>query len=109
MILLTDGNSNNEEETIEQAFLAKQEGIHIITIAVGTWLRQDELDTISSFPTEQNSIKVRNFEDLLDIVQDIKHLVCNSKYEDIEISGTKSRHLAPVQYNIKLTIPSDIF
>ena len=80
IVILTDGNSNDEPATIRQAFLAKKEGIHIITIAVGTWLRKDELDTVASYPAERNSIQVRNFEDLLDIVQDIKNLVCNSTY-----------------------------
>ena len=32
MIILTDGNSNNKEQTISQALRAKQADIHIITV-----------------------------------------------------------------------------
>ena len=79
LIILTDGNSNDEPATIEQAYLAKKAGIHIITIAVGSWLREDELQTVASFPSERNFISVRNFDALSSIVNDIKDLVCNSK------------------------------
>ena len=90
-VILTDGNSNNVEETLQEAYEAKKEGIHIITIAVGKSFNEDELETVSSYPAEVNARAVQRFEDLSDIITDIQELLCNSKYTYVQIVYTHTR------------------
>ena len=80
LLLVTDGNSNVPEETIKEALALKLMGVHIIAISVGGWINKRELDTIASWPASANSINVDNFEDLIDIISDMRDMVCNSKY-----------------------------
>ena len=79
MLLLTDGNSNNIKDTMSEAFLLKQCGVHVIVIAVSDWINEDELQNIASFPHEINYFLLEHFNELDNLVDQIRNLVCNSK------------------------------
>lgn len=78
-IVLTDGRSNDEQETWQQAVKAREKGIHVIPISVGTNFKQSELDAMASYPTANNIYKVTSFDTLRDIRDRILRAVCNSK------------------------------
>jgi len=78
IVIITDGRSNDRAETWEQALLAREDGIHIITLGVGEGVRPDELRGIASFPTESNMLTVDSFESLNDVSQTLTQAICNS-------------------------------
>ena len=80
-LLFTDGNSMDIEETIREAYLCKQAGIHIIVVAVSDWINTDELDTVASYPSTVNRFLLDSYDRLNDIVEEIRDLICNSEYE----------------------------
>ncbi len=78
-VVLTDGGSNDKAQTMQEAYLTKQAGVHIITIGVGGWTDEYELIRLASYPYATNKIDVRRFSALLDVKDRIRNLVCNSE------------------------------
>ena len=64
-IVITDGNSNvDEERTIPAAIDARLRGIHIVVVAIGTQLNQLELRGIASQPPGATLYNARSWRDL---------------------------------------------
>ena len=82
-MVFTDGNSNDMKKTLQEAYLCKKEGIHVIVVAVSTWIRTNELDAIASYPASSNRFLMDDFDRLSEIVGDMKDLICNSKCKNI--------------------------
>ena len=80
-IVITDGSSNQPEETVKEARLARGRGVHLISVGIGNWLDKYELRSIASYPTELNLISVENFNSISTIRGTIKDAVCNSKFK----------------------------
>ncbi|ELU05673.1 hypothetical protein CAPTEDRAFT_217523 [Capitella teleta] len=82
MILVTDGASDDKEETLDAAREARRRGIHIFVVAVGNWLDVQEINAIATYPYEKNRVQLENFRSLNeDFARRMKDLVCNSADE----------------------------
>ena len=62
IVLLTDGGSNDVEQTILKATEAKLQGITIIVVAVGDWVNRFEVSEVASFPSDKNVYNVKNYD-----------------------------------------------
>ncbi|KAH3828049.1 hypothetical protein DPMN_129998 [Dreissena polymorpha] len=69
-LLLTDGESDDYDYTVEQANLAKRKGIHIIALGVGL-KNGTELRAVASPPIDDNAILLTDFEELEKIKEKI--------------------------------------
>ena len=78
-MLFTDGGSNSFDQTIAEARLTREAGIHIIVVAVGGWLNMIEIKEIASDPDAQSVYHVDNFDDLGRIGTSLKRLLCDGK------------------------------
>src|SRR5688572_4660382 len=56
-IVITDGDSNNPEETKKEAQLCHQEGIQVVAIGVGSNVGKTELQAIASRPDMVHSVE----------------------------------------------------
>jgi len=73
VLILTDGRSNNKNETISEAQLIKQRGFSVIAVGVGD-ADQEELYGISSTPDDLYSVE--DFTKILEIVTDLTRTNC---------------------------------
>ena len=76
IILMSDGKSTkNTKRTIPEAELARNEGIHIYTIAIG-YQDLSELDAISSKPVDENRFVIENFGKLKELKKKVFAAFC---------------------------------
>lgn len=68
------GTSDDPEETMRQAALCKEAGIHIYAIAVGLKVN-DELMNMASAPWQQNVFTTKNFKALADLQTQLYELI----------------------------------
>lgn len=80
VIVITDGASNSAQQTLMEARLLRLSGSHVITIGVGNWLDQYELEAMASYPTEENRYHVSDFGSLQSIRTKLRDVICDSKY-----------------------------
>lgn len=74
LIVLTDGMSTNVERTASEARALKNEGVHIIVVAVGLTHHRKELISLASRP--QDIIRARSYWNLGNIVKAVQQRVC---------------------------------
>ncbi|XP_045165576.2 uncharacterized protein LOC123529337 [Mercenaria mercenaria] len=75
LIIVTDGDSDDYDYTIEQAKLARDSGIHIF--AIGIALKNlTELKNIASPPAEQNVLSINDFDNLKTLKGKIFASIC---------------------------------
>ena len=79
LILLTDGESDDNEASLQQAKLLRGDGVHIMTVGIGSWLDVYELQAMASYPYQENMIEVGNFTDLQRFLYTFRDAVCDSK------------------------------
>lgn len=77
MIIVTDGKSSSPKKTMEQARLAKSEGITVIAVGVGTQLFREELRQIAT--NERKLFTVSDFHALQQIIVALRNLICQGK------------------------------
>ena len=77
MIVITDGSSENPAETIRQARLAKEEGVRIMSVAVGNNVFVEELEQIAS--AKRKFYRAADFAALKGIEKDIQNMICRGK------------------------------
>lgn len=63
-VLLTDGQSTQATETLEQARLAKAAGITIVAVGIGSKVNDAELKAVVSSPASENYVHTSSFDDL---------------------------------------------
>jgi len=66
-VIVTDGQSDEPELTFTEAVLAKEAGIHMFAIGVGTNPAREELNVIASSPTVYYTFTVENYKALTSI------------------------------------------
>lgn len=76
-VILTDGNSDNFLETIEEAKKARSAGITLIVIPVTDWLNMLEIKEIASDPDEFNILMVKNLDALNTISKPLQRTLCD--------------------------------
>ena len=79
IILLTDGKSNNRDVTLLEALECRKDGIHIVSIGVGSSVGMSELQGITTDPDSMNLHLVQDFHALRGILPDLLTGICNSK------------------------------
>jgi collagen type VI alpha len=78
-VLITDGASNDQEKTLQEADNLRKAGCQIVTLGVGGWLNMYELQNIASQPYKHNSITVSSYSALNSAVRDNVHnLICSN-------------------------------
>ena len=79
IVLLTDGGSNDVEQTVLKATEAKLQGITIIVVAVGDWVNRFEVNEVASFPSDKNVYNVKNYNSLSNIRNALAVAVCDGE------------------------------
>ena len=79
-VLITDGESNNKDETLSQAVLTKSGGIHVVTVGIGNWLDMNELENMASYLYSDNLLHVENFAALPSLLNMLRDSICGSEY-----------------------------
>ena len=84
-IVITDGRSNDEQDTWDEARLAREQGINMIAIGIGSSIKVSELEAIASDPNEmgENVLQARDFNDLQNLRGRLIETICNSEYMSI--------------------------
>ena len=80
IVLITDGGSNDVEQTILKATEAKIQGITILVVAVGNWLNRFEVNEVASYPAVKTVFNVRNYDSLPTIRNVLAEAVCDGWY-----------------------------
>ena len=76
IVVFTDGGSNDFEETVRQAALAKLAGIEILVVAITNWVNMVEIYAIASDPDDMNVYIVEDFDKLTNISLALQSAVC---------------------------------
>ena len=77
-VIITDGRSNNEEETFREASRLRSDGVLVVAVGVGTGYNQMELNGIATFPGN-NTFSVDSFDALNNIQDRLIQTICNRK------------------------------
>ena len=80
VVLITDGQSNDEKKTWEEAVSLRKEGVLVLAVGVGSGVRQRELEGIASGDDGTNVFRVNSFEGLRNIKNTILGSLCNSEF-----------------------------
>lgn len=80
-IVITDGRSDDQQRTWEEAMKARDSGIDLISIGIGSSIRMQELEGIASAPNSQgkNVLLADNFSSLETLRSALVDIICNSK------------------------------
>jgi Mg-chelatase subunit ChlD len=79
VVLVTDGASNDQTATLNEAAMTRSNGIHVITVGIGGWLNMYELQNIASAPYQHNTQIVPGYAGLTPAVRDEIHdLICSN-------------------------------
>ena len=79
IILFTDGGSEDMEETLREAKLTRLAGITTLVVAVGNWVKMNEVREVASDPDELSVFTVDNYANLSSIARQLKAGFCNGK------------------------------
>jgi len=73
------GGSSNQWQTQQQAYLARQAGIHVVAVGAGRWLDRYELNNVVSQPRSVNAIFADSFSTLQrDATASVHRIICDS-------------------------------
>lgn len=80
-VIITDGRSNDESQTWQEAMMTRNAGIDLISVGVGRSIRMRELEAITSFPNQEggNILMADDFEDLDNLRDSLVDAICNSE------------------------------
>jgi hypothetical protein len=65
VIILTDGQPNNRQATLQAAENLKRDGVRVVTVPIGNNVPIDFMCQVSSAPCSQNMVRAANFETLI--------------------------------------------
>ena len=77
-VVITDGRSNDRDETLREAVAARKQGINLIAVGVGPTVGEQELLAMASDPDTQNYVHVNDFNALTGVLNDLLESTCNS-------------------------------
>ena len=87
IILITDGKSNNMQLTTQQAMAARNQGITIFAIGVGSGIDRHELNGIATDPDSQHVFTVNNFDALTQIKGELEQKACQGRHKNISYNN----------------------
>lgn len=91
-IIITDGRSQNKQETLEAAKIAKEKGIQMFAIGVGQYLDIEELEGIGSEPAEQHVFNVSTFSELEGIKDKLPSNACEGMSRHKHFTNVSLKH-----------------
>ena len=78
-LIVTDGESDNEAETMAEAVLLRDAGVSVLAMGVGGWVRRAELEGMASHPKQRNVFTVDRYEALFQIADPLMETVCDGE------------------------------
>ena len=78
-IILTDGMSDNYEETVKEASLLQKQGVYVFAVGIGKGVNLKELSGICSDPEGKFMFTVANFDMLETIRERLAYSACRGK------------------------------
>ena len=78
-ILITDGEATDKTKTEAAAMAAKNNGITLFTVGIGSQINTQELNKIASSPTQEHVFLVTEFNKLLSIVSTVAEGTCGGE------------------------------
>ncbi|RUS82956.1 hypothetical protein EGW08_009293, partial [Elysia chlorotica] len=82
LVIITDGRSMNESATVEEAGLAKDQGIEIFSIAVAIGPGEDgETRSMASEPKSRHVFKVGDYKALAAIASSVSGAACDGEFD----------------------------
>ena len=86
VFLVTDGQSNiNPRQTVPNAKKLKDDGVEIFVIGVGYFSGGiEEIVQVASLPVEDHVLRVRNYEDMIDVVKLVIKEINPGQYAIVE-------------------------
>lgn len=79
-VLISNGNSESQTQTVDAAQRVKIAGILLLTLSVGTWRNTYALTKIASYPYWKNMLVVDDSSLLNSIVGNLSDIICNSEH-----------------------------
>jgi len=74
------GRSSDMERTLAEAAKAREDGIHIIVIGIGTWINVVELAGVASYPYQATRLLLpAGYRSLSSIRDRLRDMICNSE------------------------------
>ena len=89
-VVLTDGKSNSKTTTIKQASLAKDEGISMVSVGIGSKLYMDEIEGMASDPISKNVI-LTDFDALVTAINHLANIICDGQSPKLTSNRTLYR------------------
>lgn len=79
-VVITDGRSDNEDDTWREAIELRQTGTLVISVGIGGGVKTKELNGMASDPITQNVLVAPDFETLSDdLISTLSNAICNSE------------------------------
>ena len=78
-VVITNGVSVNQTDTIAEAWNCQQAGFTILTVSVGSWRNDYVLSKLASYPYWLNNFTANTASDLTSIWTNLANALCNSK------------------------------
>eukprot|EP00747_Dinoflagellata_sp_TGD_P187470 gnl/TRDRNA2_/TRDRNA2_45166_c0_seq1.p1 gnl/TRDRNA2_/TRDRNA2_45166_c0~~gnl/TRDRNA2_/TRDRNA2_45166_c0_seq1.p1 ORF type:complete len:905 (-),score=176.23 gnl/TRDRNA2_/TRDRNA2_45166_c0_seq1:102-2816(-) len=71
VLVLTDGDPNDLQESLREAIALKGRGVIIIVVAIGDAIQPQVIRSLASIPAERFALELHSFDELLDISGDV--------------------------------------
>ena len=79
LIIVTDGESENATLTVAAAREVRAEGIGVISLGIGEWVLEYELEGMASHPKVRNMFQVESYETLFTATDLLVETVCDGE------------------------------
>jgi len=84
VVLITGGPSSDMRRTLDEATSARQAGLRLIVVGVGTWVNKVELAGVASYPYHATRVLLPDgFGVLPSIHTWLRDIICNSTHSSI--------------------------
>lgn len=84
LLVITDGESNNGTATVETARKVRDNGTAILSLGVGAWVIDYELEGMASHPKVRNMFHVDDYETLFTATDLLIATICDGKLHFID-------------------------
>ncbi|KAH3769203.1 hypothetical protein DPMN_170452 [Dreissena polymorpha] len=92
-IIVTDGNSTNQADTISEAEKLQNTNVIVFAIGVGNKIHQTELEAIASKPYNTFMFRVDDYSNLTTIIRTLATKICKGRHMTFSRRTTFSRRL----------------
>lgn len=112
-VVLTNGDSQSQNDTLREASLLRQAGVTVITVAAGSWINQYVISAMTSYPYQSNTITAPDYTSLASSNQSyigqLANAICNSQYIVITLLYLEYYGKPQLGYSACLSNPHPVF